>query len=124
MLLFASLIYYLINDPNGYGKRTVGIYLINQYSSDSKKIELIKDLTLKLKEDGTYEFSKRLPFIDQKGKWLLEENGLVINILLMNENGTKDKISICCDENNEITFYCYLDRSGDYKRIIFTRVTE
>lgn len=117
-------IYFLSNDPNGYGNKTVGAYKVNLSNSDVKNVECINDLIFEIKENGTYEFSKKLPFIDQNGKWLLEENDLVINILLLNKNGQEDKISICCDDNNEITFYCYLDKSGDYKRIIFTRSSE
>ena len=121
IIFISYLVYYLCNDPNGYGDRTAGFYTINQYTSEVKDIWSISDLTLTLDESGTYEFSKKLPFIDQKGNWLLEENGLVINILLLNQNGTKDKISVCCDDNNEITLYCYLDKSQEYKRINFIR---
>ncbi|MTH15345.1 hypothetical protein [Flavobacterium sp. LC2016-01] len=122
LIIFISyLVYYLINDPNGYGDRTAGFYTINPYTSEAKDIQSIRDLTLTLDKNGTYEFSKKLPFLDQNGNWLLDENGLVVNILLLNQNGTKDKISICCDDNNEITLYCYLDKSQEFKRIIFIR---
>ncbi len=122
VILILTGLRFLLDDPNNFGERSVGLYKANLDESKVNDFSFINELTIEIKNDKTYEFSKKLPFIDRIGKWELQEEDLVINLLLINKNGSKDVISVCCDDNNEITFYCYLDKSANYKRIVFRKI--
>lgn len=123
IILVLIVLKFLLDDPNNFGARSVGLYKVNLDESEVNDFASINELTLEIRKDRTYEFSKKLPFIDKVGEWDLQEEDLVIYILLINKNGSKDKISVCCDDSNEITFYCYLDKSAHYKRIVFRKVS-
>lgn len=110
-----------LGDIKYYENKSIGVYSIQLNKSKIGDSLGFKTLVLELKSDNSYFFSEKLPFIDQKGNWEIEGKGEVRYISLITKEKRKDRVSICCDENNEITLHCYLDKSNQFKRIIFKR---
>ena len=104
-----------------YKKNSIGTYQIDLNKSKIKDTLEFKSLVLELKPNNEYWFSKKIPFIDQKGEWKIEGEGEVKYISLYRKDGNKDRVSISYEDTKEITFYCYLDKSNKYERIIFKK---
>lgn len=111
-------------DDAYYEKNSVGTYHIDLNKSKIKDTIEFKSLILELKPNNEYYFSKKLPFIDQKGTWKIEGKGEVKYISLYRKDGNKDRVSVSYEDTKEITFYCYLDESNRFERIIFSKIID
>ena len=120
-LIFSSC---LNSSKDKYSKecksKSIGTYI---FSKELSKVDLSKEaisltnLRLKVREDNSFELSKKIPHLNDSigtweviNEWKIEGQYPYINLNF--SNGITKQISCCCDDNNRIAINCPYELSS------------
>jgi hypothetical protein len=119
LLLIAIAIYFRVKyvdrqARNENFQKQIGVYKLDVYKTDlgvyRKDSSIYKELILTFKEDGTFSFNMKVPFInDSIGKWkasgssIDEWNNLYFNSWDYGKGNSGEQFTQCCDVDT--TFY-------------------